>query len=67
MIFLSLVNLIMFCISSMNITVVWNDDTLPVFKPERRLGQGDPLSPYLFIMIMKQLSHLILEKLERRL
>ncbi|OMO92659.1 reverse transcriptase [Corchorus olitorius] len=57
----------MFCISNMDIAVVWNGEVLPAFRPERGLRQGDPLSSYLFIMVMERLSHMILEKVGLKL
>lgn len=55
----SLIDLIMYCISSANLSVLWNGHILPAFKPTRGMRQGDPLSPYLFVLCMEVLGQQI--------
>ena len=43
-------SLIMECASSNNIQVVWNEELTNVFLPSRRIKQGEPLSPYIFVL-----------------
>lgn len=43
-----IVDLIMACISSSTISILWNG--------KASIRQGDPLSPYLFILCLNQLS-----------
>lgn len=45
--------MILSCITSTKLSVLWNREKLPSFKPERGLRQGDPLSPYLFVIYME--------------
>lgn len=59
----SLNPLLGFCVSSASLSVLWNGEQLENFKPSRGLIQGDPLSPYLFVLSMEALSfkYVILE------
>src|ERR1044072_8741968 len=51
-----LIDLIMQCVSSSSISLLWNGARLPPYKPGRGLRQGDSISPYLFVMCMERLS-----------
>ena len=53
---LNLIILIMNMISSTRFHILWNGSPLPEVVPSRGIRQGDPLSPYLFILCLERLS-----------
>lgn len=54
-----MLSLIMSCLQTTSLTVLWNGDGVEEFKPTRGLRQGDPLAPYLFVLSMEILSQAI--------
>uniref|UniRef100_A0A2N9G5Y5 Reverse transcriptase domain-containing protein n=1 Tax=Fagus sylvatica TaxID=28930 RepID=A0A2N9G5Y5_FAGSY len=58
------VELIMACVNTASYSVMVNGEAQGYIKPSRGLRQGDPLSPYLFLLCAEGLSSLI-RKAER--
>lgn len=57
----------MSCVSSSSILVLFNGGALDPFLSTMGIRQGDPLSPYLFILCMEILGAFITEKCEAKL
>ncbi|GAU48590.1 hypothetical protein TSUD_405800 [Trifolium subterraneum] len=57
-------NIIMHCITSVTTNVMWDGRRSSFFQPERGIRQGDPMSPYIFVLCMDKLTHLIAEAVD---
>lgn len=55
------INLIMHCVTSSSLSLIWNGKRIENISPSRGLRQGDPLSPYFFVICMEKLSITIFE------
>lgn len=58
------IQLISQCISTISYSILLNGSPYGFFHPQRGLGPGDPLSPFLFIICVEPLS-LLFNQLER--
>ena len=58
----NLISLIMSRVSSVSTSILFNGGNMEPILPSRGIRQGDPLLPYLFILCMEVLGHLIEEK-----
>ncbi|CAL1355748.1 unnamed protein product [Linum trigynum] len=55
----SWISCIMYCVENNKMRLLWNGDLSQTITPTRGVRQGDPLSPYLFVLCMERLSHRI--------
>ena len=62
-----LINTIMKCVTSVSFAIIINGQPSKTFKPQRGLRQGEPLSPYLFLISADVLSSLIFKAQENNL
>lgn len=63
---LDLVNIIVDCITSVRMEVLWQGEPSEEFRPTRAIKQGDLISPYLFVLCMERLSHVIQEVVNQK-
>jgi hypothetical protein len=59
------VKIVMTCIRMVSYLVVVNGNPVGLIRPSRGIRQGDPISPYLFLLCAETLSAL-LQRVERR-
>lgn len=59
------INRVMECVHTVSFSVLVNDKPSTDFSPQLGIHQGDPLSPYLFILCAKDFAHLIRAAEER--
>jgi hypothetical protein len=59
-----LIEVIRHCITSPSYKIMWKGEKTNSFTPTRGIRQGDHLSPYLFVICMEKLSHIIADQVE---
>lgn len=59
-----LLQLIMACITTPQMSVLWNGTPTDSFAPTRGIRQGDPISPYIFTLCMERMHHIISDAIE---
>ena len=52
---MDIIHIIMECITTAMINVLWNGELMKDFVPSRGVGQGDPISLYIFVLCIERL------------
>ncbi|XP_021729754.1 uncharacterized protein LOC110696708 [Chenopodium quinoa] len=55
----AMVDVVMNCVSSAKLQILWNGEPTRSFTPSQGIRQEDPLSPYLYVICMERLAYLI--------
>lgn len=63
---LPFINLIMAYISFVSMQILYNGNPMDTFWPSRGNRQGDPISPYLFVLCIEKLAHSINDRVESK-
>lgn len=58
------IDLVYKCISTPSMRVLFNGNMTNNFQPTRGILQGDPLSPYLYVLCIERLGHIIQAKVD---
>ncbi|KAH9736450.1 putative ribonuclease H protein [Citrus sinensis] len=54
---IQLSKLIIECVTTSKMSILWNEEAIEEFSPGRGIRKGDPLSPYIFVLCIERLSH----------
>ena len=54
------------CITSASFNVLWNGSKTKEFKPSHDKHQGDPLSPYIFVLYIEKLTYIIYDAINNK-
>ena len=54
------------CLESSSISVLVNGSPTTAFKPKKGLRQGDPLAPFLFLIMAEGLAEVVRQAEEKR-
>ncbi|CAL1380726.1 unnamed protein product [Linum trigynum] len=60
------INRIMTCVEKNKMRISWNGELTSTFRPSRGVRQGDPLSPFLFVLCMERLAHRIEQAVDEK-